>query len=131
VVVGRFSVTGRALGGIYSMSPTSFDRDAEMVRHLIHEHLPSARPAPPDRSPLTVGEVACQLRADRSVPDGDRDAVLGLLALDLPLPPQLKVSQLVALTPGVTLSAAFWRTFRETAVCMGLARVHEPRARRG
>lgn len=100
----------------------SLERDAALVRHLIHEHLPSARAEPADRSPLTIGEVACQLRADRGVPAGDQEQALGLLALDVPLPPRLKVSELVALTPGVTLSADFWRAFRETAVAMGLAR---------
>ena len=125
------------------MSTTAFERDAELVRQLLHKHLPSARqPAPnllaphhrrgglPGFSPLTIGEVACQVRADRDVPAGDQAHVLGLLALDVPLPPQLKVSQLQALTPGVTLSAAFWRVFRDTAILMGLAQAHA-RARRG
>lgn len=114
------------------MSTLGFERDAELVRQRLHEHLPSARLPPPNLSPLTIGEVACQLRADRDVPASDTEQVLGLLALDVPLPPQLKVSQLQALTPGVRLSSGFWRAFRDTAILMGLAHAHaRARARRG
>lgn len=99
----------------------TFDEDAATVRNLLHDHLPSALLAPPDTSPLTMGEVFCRMHADRRIPSDHLETVLTLLQSRALVPASLKIHELEALVAPIVLSHAFWRTFRDTAIPMGLA----------
>lgn len=100
--------------------------DAERVRELLRQHLPSGFPEAA-QGPVTVGEVAARLVAARQVPEPDRAAVDSLLGSSQRVPPQLDRETVRALA-GQTmpiLSERFWRRFRESAVTARIGRAHE------
>ena len=103
--------------------------DAHLVRELIRKHLLSAFEAeePEDETPLTVGQVAARLQADRRVPPADQEANRRLLGSSTPLPAWLSVQAVRQLAKelGVTASERFWRAFRDTAIMLGMGQRHK------
>ncbi len=99
--------------------------DAEIVRDLIRTHLRSTRESgEAEDQPLTVGEVAAQLKAERRVPFPDEGANNYLLTNSRPLPAQLSAQTIKRLATdlGVRASDRFWRVFRDTAIMLGMGR---------
>jgi hypothetical protein len=107
---------------------TDWARDAERVRALLKQHLPSGIPHEAPSRPLTAGDVAARLKADdalgASLSEVDRAANERLLADHTPLPEQLGQLQLKRWTAGlgVTASERYWRAFRQTAVLLVMSR---------
>lgn len=104
---------------------TPLDADANLVRRLLREHVPSAFTNFEHlKRSLTVGEVAGWLQAQGRVPPGDEKTNRSLLGNSTPLPKLLisqRVKQLAA-ELGVTASQFYWRIFRDAAITMGIAR---------
>jgi hypothetical protein len=131
---GNDPALGRALDevgqGIFDELGLAADwpTDAERVRSLLRQHLPSAFPAEETAGPLTAGDVAARLQADAALgarlDAADRAANTRLLADRTPLPEQLGVPQLERWTAGlgVTASPRYWRLFRQTAVLLAMGR---------
>jgi hypothetical protein len=127
-------VLGRALDeigqGVFDELGLGADwpTDAERVRSLLRQHLPSAFPVEEPAGSLTAGDVAARLQADAALgghlDTADRAANTRLLADRTPLPEQLGMPQLVRWTAGlgVTASARYWRLFRQTAVLLAMGR---------
>jgi len=106
---------------------TPMAADAQLVHNLVRDHLPSAfAEETPADAPLTVGEVAARLQADRRVPSTDDEAHRQLLSSTLPLPTWLSLPAIrkLASNIGVAASDRFWRAFRDTAITMGMGRSH-------
>lgn len=106
---------------------TPIAQDAELVRKLIREHLPSAfEVEETEDKPLTVGDVAARLQVDRRVPSGDQEANHLLLGSSVPLPIWLNARAIKKLATdlGVTASERFWQAFRDTAIMLGMSRPH-------
>jgi hypothetical protein len=107
------------------LTPTA--ADAQLVRDLLRKHLPSAfHMDEPDERPLTVGDVAARLQADRRVPPADQEANRRLLGSSVPLPTWLSaqaVSRLIT-ELGVATSDRFLRAFRDTAIMLGMGHSH-------
>ncbi len=102
-------------------------QEAQLVRDMIREHLPSAFKIEENEDrPLTVGEVAAQLKADRNVSEADEKTNRLLLASSRSIPAWLsgKAIKKLAEELGVTASKHFWRTFKETAVLLNIGRTH-------
>jgi hypothetical protein len=106
---------------------TPIAQDAELVRKLIREHLPSAfEIEETEDKPLTVGDVAARLQVDRRVPSGDQEVNHLLLGSSVPLPIWLNARAIKKLATelGVTASERFWQAFRDTAIMLGMSRPH-------
>ena len=102
-------------------------QEAQLVKALIREHLPSAFQAEEvEEGPLTVGEVAARLKADRKVPVADEKANRLLLGSSISVPTWLnaKVIKKLAEELGVTASKRFWRVFKDTAITLNMGRSH-------
>jgi Zn-dependent peptidase ImmA (M78 family) len=103
--------------------------DAERVRDLARHYLTSALTADEtDRpeAPLTVGEVAARLKADRRLGPTDVAATGRLLTRSVPVPPRLSaraVSELAA-TLDIRATERFWHVFRDTAIMLGMGQSH-------
>jgi hypothetical protein len=102
---------------------TPFAQDAELVRALVQKHFDGVR-SNESQEPLTVGEVAARMQADRSVPISDQPVHKNLLQLTTPLPEFLNIQAIrkLATTLQVNASEKFWRVFRDTAIMMGIGR---------
>ncbi len=101
--------------------------DAELVRSLLGEHLVSAfETDEPEDRPLTVGDVAAQLEADRRVPQADREANRLLLGNQVELPEWLSCQEVERLANrlGVEAGKRFWRVFRDTAITLQIKHSH-------
>lgn len=101
--------------------------DAQLVRDLLHKHLPSAFDANElDERSLTVGDVAARLQADRRVPPADQEVNRLLLGSSVPLPAWLSVQAIRQLTTelGIRASDRFLRAFRDTAIMLGMGHSH-------
>lgn len=103
---------------------TEFAKDVETVRSLIHKHFDSEFIDDEAEQPLTVGEVAARMQADRSVPVPDQPVHQNLLHLAIPLPEFLNIQAIrkLATTLQISASEKFWRSFRDTAIMMGIGR---------
>jgi hypothetical protein len=102
-------------------------QEAQLVRELLGQHLPGAVEATEsDDSPLTVGEVAVRLQADRKVPEADNEANRRLLGSSVSIPNWLNAKAITKLAEelGVTASQGFWRVFKDTAITLGIGRSH-------
>jgi hypothetical protein len=102
-------------------------QEAQLVRELLHEHLPSAFVTEEvDDKPLTVGEVAARLKANRKVPVADEKTNRLLLRSSVPIPTWLnaRVIQKLAEELGVTASKRFWQMFKDTAITLNMGRSH-------
>ena len=106
---------------------TSDATDAQLVRDLLREHLPSAFDVDGlDDKPLSVGDVAARLQADHRVPPTDQEANRVLLNSSVPLPAWLSVQAVRRLITelGMTVSDRFLRVFRDTAIMLGMGHSH-------
>jgi len=106
---------------------TPMVQDAQLVRDLIRKHLPSAFEAEEtDDKPLTVGEVAARLKADRKVSTADEETNRLLLASSTPVPAWLsgKAIKKLAEELGITASQRFWQAFKETAILLNIGRTY-------
>lgn len=105
-----------------------WEADAERVRGLLREHLPSAFPVETALPPLTVSDVAARLQADNALGTrfhaADRAANSRLLTDKTPLPEELGLPHFEKwrTTLGINASAHFWRTFRQAAVLLAMGR---------
>jgi hypothetical protein len=109
----------------------SWEADAERVRILLRQHLPSAFPIAADPLPLTVGDVAARLQADSALgarlTAADRAANSRLLANPTPIPEELGLPHFEKwqTTLGITASASYWRAFRQAAVLLAMGRCQQ------
>jgi DNA-binding phage protein len=106
---------------------TPIATDAQLVRDLLHKHFKSAfETEEVDFMPLTVGEVAARLQADRRVLPADQEANRILISSSVPLPKWLSLQAVKELAAqlGVKTSDRFWRTFRDTAIMLSMGRSH-------
>jgi len=109
----------------------SWESDAERVRVLLRQHLPSAFPADADPQPLTVGDVAARLQADSvlgaRLTAADRVANSRLLADATPIPEELGLPHFEKwqTTLGVSAGASYWRAFRQAAVLLAMGRCQQ------
>ena len=104
---------------------TAFAQDAVFVRQLVHQHFNSDIVSDElDEQPLTVGEVAARMQANRSVSIFDQSAHKNLLHLSSPLPEFLNIQAIRKLAADLQVNASekFWRVFRDTAIMMGIGR---------
>jgi hypothetical protein len=102
-------------------------QEAQLVTELLGQHLPGAVEAKePDDSPLTVGQVAARLQADRQVPEADQEANRHLLGSSVSIPNWLNAKVIAKLAEelGVTASQRFWRVFKDTAIMLSMDRSH-------
>jgi hypothetical protein len=105
--------------------------DAESIRGLLREHLPSGFHDENEPPPLTVRDVASRLQTD-SVLGGrfsvaDRAANSRLLADTAPIPDELGLPHFEKwqTTLGVRASAHYWRAFRQAAVLLAMGRCQQ------
>jgi hypothetical protein len=109
------------------MQLTPLSADAEIVRTLIHEHLRSGELAHNENLPLTVGEVAAKLKADRRVPFTEERVNDLLLNNQQPLPASLsfEATKQIGRDLGIDASDRFWRAFRDAAITLSMGRGRE------
>ena len=104
---------------------TPLDADANLVRELLRQHVPSAFITHEHlKKPLTVGEVAGWLQAQGRVRPGDEGTNRSLLGSTTPLPKLLNSQEVKKLAAGLGVSGSefYWRVFRDAAITMGIAR---------
>lgn len=120
----------------------AWEADAEKVRSLLHEHLPSGFPVETELLPLTVGDVAARLQTDSilgaRLSAADKAANSRLRMDGTPLPEELGLPHFEKwkTSLGVNASPHYWRAFRQAAVLLSMGRCqHESEqlaaARRG
>lgn len=102
--------------------------DVEKIRWLIDQHFPATTMNEPP--PLTVGDVASKLQAERafgSLSEEDLKANSRLLVNATPLPDELGAPQLERWIAGLDISASsrYWKQFRKTAVLMQMSRCQQ------
>lgn len=95
-------------------------KDRALVQDLLARHLSSDPEAPPP--PLTVGQVAARMQADRQVNAADEAGLRALMASTAPLPGSLGLGAVRDLLGrlGAATSDRFQRLFHHTAVLLGL-----------
>lgn len=102
--------------------------DAEQVRSLLREHLPSAFPSESGLPPLTVRDVAAQLQKDSVLgarfPSSDQAANNRLLTDSTLIPEDLGLPHFEKWKTALGISASpnYWRAFRHAAVLLGMGR---------
>lgn len=98
--------------------------ESEQVRDLLHEHFPSAFDETDEIPPLTVGEVAAHLVANRQVSPAEQENILKLLRVHMPLPTWLSLPEIRKLSQqlSVSLSDRLLKAFREAAIQMSMGR---------
>lgn len=105
-----------------------FEQDAEIVRELLQQHLPSAfEPLPQRIEVLTFSDVAKQMDAKGKVLTTDQSANQQLLKIDNPLPAKVTLPEIkrVVANSSVAASEKFWRLFHETAVLLSMKQGHQ------
>ncbi|MEA5573850.1 hypothetical protein [Calothrix sp. UHCC 0171] len=106
---------------------TPIATDAEQVRNLLRKHFKSAfETEVSNPKPLTVGEVAARLQADRRILPTDDEANRILIGSSVLIPKclSLQVIEELAAQLGIKTSQSFWRTFRDTAIMLAMGRSH-------
>lgn len=103
---------------------TPFAKDAQLVRTLVEKHFDNFQLAESDDRPITVGDVAARMQADRNVPVSDQVVHKELVRLAIPLPKFLNIQAIRKLASNLQVNASekFWRVFRDTAIMMGIGR---------
>lgn len=99
------------------------EKDAQLVRELLCEHLPPAEPPEVEEVPaLTVGEVVTHLHLMREVPRVDREASERLRGSQKQLPTLLgkRAIKTLASELQLSLSERFWQLFHDAAIMLGL-----------
>lgn len=120
-------ITEINLNYLEEIETTAIDADAQVVKRLIAQHLPSASGDKSNTQPsLTVGDVAARLQADRSVSSTDEELNLRLIGNSTSLPEMLSMKAIrqLARELGVPASERFWRTFKSTATKLAMAHNH-------
>jgi hypothetical protein len=108
-----------------------WEADAERVRNLLRQHLPSAFPADADPPPLTVGDVAACLQADSAL--GSRLTAVDWVANSRLLGDPTSIPEELGLphfekwqtTLGISAGASYWRAFRQAAVLLAMGRYQQ------
>jgi hypothetical protein len=109
----------------------AWEADAERVRGLLRQHLPSAFPSEADLPPLTVGDVAARLQADSALGarlnEADRAANNRLFANTTLIPEELGLPHFEKwrTTLGIRASTHYWRAFRQAAVLLAMGRCQQ------
>ncbi len=109
----------------------AWEGDAERVRGLLRQHLPSAFAAEAEPPPLTVRDVAARLQADNvlgtRLNEADRAANSRLLADTTLIPDELGLPHFEKwrTTLGILASAHYWRAFRQAAVLLAMGRCQQ------
>jgi hypothetical protein len=99
--------------------------DAQLVRDLIDKYLPSSKPIElAEQEALTVRDVAAQMQAKHNVPVADQQAHQELLGKSIELPSWLSIQEIKRLAHELQIQASdrFWKSFRETAIMMGMGK---------
>lgn len=102
--------------------------DAERVRSLLREHLPSAFPIEAELPPLTVRDVAAQLQNEIAVrarfQETDQAANSRLLADTTAIPQELGLPHFEKWKSSLAVRASpqYWRAFRQAAVLLTMGR---------
>jgi hypothetical protein len=97
--------------------------DADVVRDLLARHITGAQAEDGEApAPITVGEVAGKLRAERRVSPQDEAALAQLLSQSEQVPARLGLGEVRRFGQrlGVAASDGFWRLFREAALLLGV-----------
>ncbi|HEY7424703.1 MAG TPA: hypothetical protein VH682_10785 [Gemmataceae bacterium] len=109
----------------------AWEANAERVRGLLREHLPSAFAAEAEPPPLTVRDVAARLQADNALGarlnEADRAANNRLLANTTLIPDELGLPHFEKwrTTLGVGASSHYWRAFRQASVLLAMGRCQQ------
>lgn len=109
----------------------AWQADAERVRRLLREHLPSASQPERELPPLTIRDVAARLQADSALgarlTPADRAVNSRLLADATPIPEELGLPHFEKwqTTLGVSASSHYWRAFRQAAVLLAMGRCQQ------
>jgi len=104
---------------------TVLAQDVVFVRKLVQQHFNSNNEIGEFyERPLTIGEVAARMQADRNIPASDLSVHKNLLGLSIPLPEFLNIQAIRKLASDLQINASekFWRVFRDTAIMMGIGR---------
>jgi hypothetical protein len=98
--------------------------EAETVRTLLRQHIPSAFESGPHQSSLTVRDAASHLQSKNHVPASDLEAHHFLLNSDVPLPTHLSLVEIkkMAVMLKVEASDLYWKRFQQSAVALWMAR---------
>ncbi len=98
--------------------------EAETVRALLQQHLPSAFESPTHQAPLTVRDAASHLQSKNRVPVSDLEAHRLLLNSNVPLPTQLSLVEIKKLAGNLEVKASdlYWKRFQQSAVALWMAR---------
>jgi len=107
---------------------TPLAADAHLVREILHKCVPSAFDTHDHlKRLLTVGDVASRLQAQGHVRPGDDETNRALLGIVVSLPKPLTAPAIKQLASelGAGGSEFYWRTFRDEAITMGIARSHD------
>lgn len=105
--------------------------DADKLRSLLRDHLPSGFREEYELPPLTVREVASQLQKDSILRarfhESDQAANSRLLADTTPIPRELGLPHFDKwkTTLGIRASAHYWRAFRQAAVLLAMGRCQQ------
>ncbi len=105
-----------------SLSPLA--NEAETVRTLLRQHIPSAFESQPHSAPLAVRDAASHLQSKNRVPESDLEAHRLLLNSDAPLPIHLTLVEIKKLAVKLKVEATdfYWKRFQQSAVALWMAR---------
>jgi len=97
--------------------------EAETVRTLLRQHIPSAFESHPLQGPLTVRDAAGHLQSKSRVPASDSEAHRLLLNSDAPLPTHLSLVEIKKLAVKLKVKASdfYWKRFQQSAVALWMA----------
>jgi hypothetical protein len=98
--------------------------EAETVRSLLRQHIPSAFEPQPHQGSLTVRDAASHLQSKSRVPASDLEAHRFLLNSGEPLPAQLSLVEIkkIAVKLKVKATDFYWKRFQQSAVALWMAR---------
>jgi hypothetical protein len=98
--------------------------EAETVRSLLRQHIPSAFEPQPHQGSLTVRDAASHLQSKSRVPASDLEAHRLLLNSGEPLPAQLSLVEIkkIAVKLKVKATDFYWKRFQQSAVALWMAR---------
>ena len=97
--------------------------EAETVRTLLRQHIPSAFESYPRQVQLTVRDAASHLQSKNRVPVSDSEAHRLLLNSDAPLPTHLTLVEIKKLAVNLKVKASdlYWKRFQQSAVALWMA----------